>query len=110
MTKLWAGRSGIRIPTGVNIYVSSKTPKMVLGPQAAFCSVDVGIFFPPAVKRPRRVTDRSTLHSDEVKDECSHTYTSPCMYSWSGQRKLHVHRLPSTRQYQKDASKHEKKK
>jgi hypothetical protein len=81
VTRLWAGRSGARIPIRARYFLFTKTCRLALRVHLASYWTGSGVFF-PAVKRPGNVFDHSPPSSAEVKNEWSYTSTSPpCLHS-----------------------------
>jgi hypothetical protein len=79
VTRLQAGRFGVRIPAGA-MYFFSKISRPALGPTLSPIQwVPEAVF--PGVKRLGREVDHSPPPGDELKNELSYTSTSPtCLH------------------------------
>jgi hypothetical protein len=75
VTRLWAGRSGVRIPAGETIYFSKKRPDYPRPTQLPIQWVPGGCF--PKVKRAGREADHSPPFGAEVNNKWSYTSTLP---------------------------------
>jgi hypothetical protein len=75
-TRLWTGRSWVRIPAGERYCSLLQTVHAGFVAHPASCSVGAEVFF-PGVKRPGQEVDHSPPSSAKVKNEWSCTTAPP---------------------------------
>jgi hypothetical protein len=75
VTRLWVGRSGVRIPEGVRHFLFSKSADRLWGPPSPLFKGCPSSF--QEVKRPGREVDNSPPSTAVIKDGWSYTSSVP---------------------------------